>query len=92
MNANVIEFYKKVRADKGLIEALSEGKTDEAFSKIAIEKAAELGIHLETADTIDALKHLDKLVHTAANDDALTDFELELIAAGITVTCYSGEV
>ena len=33
MNANVIEFYKKVRADKGLIEALSEGKPTKPFPK-----------------------------------------------------------
>lgn len=92
MNANVIEFYKKVRADQGLIEALSEGKTEETFSEIAVKKAAELDIQLETADVIDAIGHFENLVRRAANDDELTDLELELIAAGIPQTCISGGV
>ena len=52
MNANVIEFYKKVRTDQGLIEALSEGKTAEEISAIAVKKAAELGITLQQDDVV----------------------------------------
>ncbi len=92
MNANVIEFYKKVRADQSLIQALAEGKNDDMFAEIAVEKAAELGIHLETEDAIDALDHLETLVRQAANDDSLQDFELELVSAGIPVTCVSKSV
>lgn len=86
MNANVIEFYKKVRADQGLIKALSEGKTTEEFSEIAVEKAAEMGIELEMSDVIAATGQFKNVI-AAANDDELTDLELELIAAGIPVTC-----
>lgn len=86
MNANVIEFYKKVRADQGLIEALSEGKTTEEFSEIAVKKAAEMGITLEMSDVIAATGQF-KHVISVANDDELTDFELELVAAGVPQTC-----
>lgn len=91
MNANVIEFYKKVRADQDLIKALSEGQTVEEFSDIAVKKAAEIDIQLERADVVGALDDLKGLITEAANDDELTDLELELVAAGIPMTCYSGE-
>lgn len=89
MNANIIEFYKKVRTDQGLIEALSEGKSTEEISAIAIEKAAEMGIELEPAEVGEAIGSFDKLATAAANDDELTDFELELIAAGYGVSINS---
>jgi len=92
MNTNVIEFYKKVRADQGLIDALSEGKTAEEFSEIAVKKAAEIGIQLETADVAAALGQFEEVIATAANDDGLTEVELELVAAGIPPTCISGDV
>tara|TARA_R110001592_G_scaffold361214_1_gene671318 strand:- start:15898 stop:16200 length:303 start_codon:yes stop_codon:yes gene_type:complete len=82
MNANVVEFYKKVRTDQGLIEALSEGKTTEEFTKIAVTKAAEMGIALQADDIVAACGQFDELCKLAANDDELTDFELEMIAAG----------
>ncbi|HBT41522.1 MAG TPA: hypothetical protein DIW51_08550 [Rhodospirillaceae bacterium] len=91
MNANVIEFYKKVRTDQGLIEALSEGKTAEQVSEIAVKKAAEMGITLETADVIAALGQFQELAAGAANDDELTEFELELVAAGNAVWCDSDD-
>ncbi len=89
MNANVIEFYKKVRTNQGLIEALSEGQTAEQVSEIAVKKAAEMGITLETADVIAALDQFQELAADAANDDELTEFELELVAAGNAVSCNS---
>ncbi len=89
MNANVIEFYKKVRTDQGLIEALSEGQTAAQVSEIAVKKAAEMGITLETTDVIAALGQFQELVADAANDDELTEFELELVAAGSAVSCNS---
>ena len=92
MNTNVIEFYQRVRADQGLIEALSEGKTAEEFSEIAVKKAAEIGIQLETADVAAALDQFKKVIATAANDDELTEIELELVAAGVPPTCYDGSV
>ena len=92
MNANVIEFYKKVRADQGLIEALSEGQTVEEISEIAVKKASEMGIQLNTADVVAALGRFKELITEAANDDELTELELELVAAGIPQTIVSGEV
>lgn len=92
MNANVIEFYKKVRADQGLIEALSEGKTVEEISEIAVKKAAEIDIQLNTADVVAALGQFKELVTEAANDDELTELELELVAAGIPMSCVGGKV
>ena len=92
MNANIIEFYKKVRTDQGLIEALSEGQTAEQVSEIAVKKAAEMGITLETADVIAALDQFQELAADAANDDELTEFELELIAAGASPSCIGGKV
>lgn len=82
MNANVIEFYKKVRDDKGLQEALSEGKTAGDVAEIAVAKAGEMGIQLEKGDVVAALGQFKDLVKTVANDDELTDYELELAAAG----------
>lgn len=92
MNTNVIEFYKKVRADQGLIDALSEGKTAEEFSEIAVKKAAEIGIQLETADVAAALGQFKAVIEKAANDDELTELELELVAAGVPPTCIKGNV
>jgi len=92
MNANVIEFYKKVRADQGLIEALSEGQTVEEISEIAVKKASEMGIQLNTADVVAALGRFKELITEAANDDELTELDLELVAAGIPQTIVSGEV
>ncbi|MAN81468.1 MAG: hypothetical protein CMM77_05190 [Rhodospirillaceae bacterium] len=95
MNANVVEFYKKVRTDQGLIEALSEGKTAEEMSAIAVKKAAELGITLQQDDVVAACNNFTELCKLAANDDELTEFELEIISAGVSadggpsgVTCY----
>lgn len=92
MNANVIEFYQKVRTDQGLIEALSEGKTAEEISEIAVKKAAEMDLRLEKADVIAACDRFKELVAAAANDDELTEFELELIAAGGSTSCVGGSV
>ncbi|MEQ9557337.1 MAG: hypothetical protein RIG67_16320 [Rhodospirillales bacterium] len=82
MNTNVVEFYKKVRTDQGLIEALSEGKTAEEMSAIAVKKAAELGITLQQDDVVAACGNFEELCKLAANDDELTEFELEIISAG----------
>ncbi|MEQ9557336.1 MAG: hypothetical protein RIG67_16315 [Rhodospirillales bacterium] len=82
MNANVVEFYKKVRTDQGLIEALSEGKTAEELSTIAVNKAAEMGITLQMDDVVAACGNFEELCKLAANDDELTEFELEVIAGG----------
>lgn len=82
MNANVIEFYKKVRTDQSLIEALSEGKTKEEFIKAAVDKAAEMGITLQAEDVVAACGKFEELCKLAANDDELTEFELEVIAGG----------
>ena len=99
MNANVIEFYKKVRTDKGLIEALSEGKTAEEFYTIAVDKAAEVGITLQEDDVKEACEKFGELRVLAANDDELTEFELEMVSAGATIynppsgmTCVDGAV
>lgn len=87
MNANVVEFYRKARVDQGLIEALSEGKTAEEFVNIAVTKAAEMGLHFEKNDVIDAFDQFETFVAAAANDDELTEFELQYIAAGTVPTC-----
>ena len=85
MNANVVEFYKKVRTDQGLIEALSEGKTAEEFYMIAVDKAAEIGITLQQDDIKEACGKYGELCQLAANDDELTEFELEMVSAGATM-------
>lgn len=82
MNANVIEFYRKARTDQGLMEALSEGKTLEGISEIAVKRAAEMGIQLQTGDVLATLGQMAEFIPAAVNDDELTDFELELVAAG----------
>ncbi|MAN81467.1 MAG: hypothetical protein CMM77_05195 [Rhodospirillaceae bacterium] len=82
MNTNVVEFYKKVRTDQNLIEALSEGKTTEEFIKAAVNKAAEMGITLQQDDVVTACRNFEDLCKLAANDDELTEFELEMISAG----------
>ncbi|MCF3630555.1 hypothetical protein RJ527_04815 [Thalassospiraceae bacterium LMO-SO8] len=82
MNTNVVEFYKKVRTDQNLIEALSEGKTTEEFIKTAVDKAAEMGITLQQDDIVAACGNFAELCKLAANDDELTEFELEMISAG----------
>lgn len=92
MNANVIEFYKKVRTDKGLQEALSEGNTVEEISEIAVAKAGEAGIQLEKSDVLVAMGQMKEIVSAVANDDELTEFELEMVAAGDATKCVGGGV
>lgn len=92
MNTNVIEFYKKVRADKGLQEALSEGKTVDEIADIAVKKAATMDIALAKADVLAACGDIPGLIGQAVNDDELTEIELELIAAGGSTYCVGGKV
>ena len=92
MNANVIEFYRKVRTDQGLIEALSEGKSVEEISEIAVTKAAEMNMPLRTDDVLAVSGNLNDVIAAAVNDDELTEFELELVAAGVPMTSIGGEV
>tara|TARA_R110001592_G_scaffold361214_1_gene671319 strand:- start:16468 stop:16773 length:306 start_codon:yes stop_codon:yes gene_type:complete len=101
MNANVIEFYKKVRMDQGLIGALSEGKTMEEFYTIAIDKAAEIGLTFQEDDVKEACEKWGELRMLATDDGELTEFELEIISAGgdggsynppSGMTCYGGGV
>ena len=91
MNANVIEFYQKVRVDPNLIDALSRGKTIEEFSEIAVGKAGEIGIQLEKSEVVNAAGQIRELVMAAANDDELTELELELVAAGIPMTMIKND-
>ena len=57
----------------------------------AVRKAAEMGIQLNKTDLIGDIGMFEEIATLAANDDELTDFELELIAAGVPPECVETE-
>tara|TARA_R100000750_G_C2267709_1_gene66234 strand:- start:37 stop:321 length:285 start_codon:yes stop_codon:yes gene_type:complete len=81
------DFYRIARNDDKILDRLS-GIQDEAVFIGTIEDIArERGITLTSEEIRQAIFNLTEIVQSVANDDELTDFELEMIAAGVPVNC-----
>ncbi len=90
MSDAVMEFYKVARRDKEIVDLLS-GISDEAmFIKTAMELGREKGFVFTAEEAGSAISEFEVLIEHASNDDELTDFELEMVAAGAPTNGHSG--
>jgi len=90
MSDAVMEFYKVARRDKEIVDLLS-GISDEAmFIKTVMELGREKGFVFTAEEAGSAISEFDSFIEAASNDDELTDFELEMVAAGLPINCSSG--
>jgi len=91
MNDSVLEFYKIARTDEALVATLGKIEDADAFAAEAVKMAADRGYSLTMEDAKSCMANFDELIDAVSNDDdVLTDFELELVAAGAPVNCNSG--
>ena len=87
MTTSAEDFYRIARTDDEILDRLS-GIQDEAVFIGTIEDIArERGFSLTSEEIRLAIFNLTEIVQSVANDDELTDFELEMIAAGIPINC-----
>ena len=87
MTTSAEDFYRIARTDDEILDRLS-GIQDEAVFIGAIEDIArERGFTLTSEEIRLAIFNLTEIMQSVANDDELTDFELEMIAAGIPINC-----
>ncbi|WP_417782029.1 hypothetical protein [Terasakiella pusilla] len=77
--ANVLEFRKLVISDENLQNEVSKAVGNGKWDPEALIKLGEAnGLSFTSDDLVDTL---------FAEDDELSDFELELVAAGVPVVC-----
>ncbi|MFO7482215.1 hypothetical protein [Oceanibaculum nanhaiense] len=84
MNQDIVGFYQRLRVNDRLLAILSKGDTVEGIMEIAVEEAGKLGFHFTKEEALAIGMDIDTLRANVMIDDELNDFELELIAAGVT--------
>ncbi|HBC07537.1 MAG TPA: hypothetical protein DC046_08140 [Rhodospirillaceae bacterium] len=87
MNQNIIEYYRQLRVSEDLMAAFSLSKTPEDVADTAVEQGDKLGFSFTKEEALAAGMNFKALCNEAANDDELTEFELEMISAGTSVQC-----
>ena len=92
MNTTVIDFYKFARTNPEIVTQLSAERDPEAFLARAVEAGREAGFDFSLEEARLELTDLPQLINDIANDDELTDFELELVSAGSLINCGSGKL
>lgn len=70
-------FYVAIQDDASAIEQLKSADSKEALSQMAVELGAEKGFSFTTEEVLSAISALEK-----ANEEELSDSELELVAGG----------
>ncbi len=86
MNPNIIALYQIIRED-AQIQAELSGLDTEPYADVIMGYAAKHNLSFSRNEAISAIIECDQLVLSAVNDDELTDFELELVAAGVPLQC-----
>lgn len=79
------EVYEKLRTDTAALERITDAPDLDAIKSGVIDYAKGLGHRLSTEEVDAALADLPALIQATAGD-ALTDAELELVAAGSVVS------
>ena len=82
MNSTVVDFYKFARTNPEIIAKLSEKCDQEVFLARTVEAGQAAGFSFSLEEARHGLADISQLVEDIANDDELTDFELELVSAG----------
>ncbi|WP_162305875.1 Nif11-like leader peptide family natural product precursor [Oleisolibacter albus] len=79
--AALIEFYRLVREDEAVMGRLAACRTPEELVAAVVEESARRGLSVDAPSVELALSDLKSFIDLA-NDDALTDLELEIVSAG----------
>ncbi|MEQ8503913.1 MAG: Nif11-like leader peptide family natural product precursor [Rhodospirillales bacterium] len=87
MNQDIISYYRKLREDEGLRAAYANCESVEQVMQTAVEQGTTLGFSFSKEEAMEIGYDIQVLHDLAANDDELSDFELELISAGSPVSC-----
>lgn len=85
MNQNIIDFYQVLRSDAKLVETLMKHEGTDELLEAATSEAKKLGFHFTKEEALTAGMNIDALRAESANDEELSDFELELISAGTQI-------
>ena len=81
----LVAFYSTLRKSPDMWAALAKLENREDLIAGVQAQAAAQGIDLSKDDIAAGLSEIGTLVDQAAGDDALTDDELELVAAGANI-------
>ena len=82
MNPNITALYKIIRNDDQIMAKLS-GLDAEPFADAIMDYSTKHSLPLTRSEALSAISAYDQVVQSAVNDDdELTDFELEMAAAG----------
>ncbi|MRG73950.1 hypothetical protein GH722_19505 [Alphaproteobacteria bacterium HT1-32] len=92
MSDAVMEFYKVARRDDEMVSLLAGIEDEALFIKTAMELGREKGFVFTAEEAGAAISQFDGFIEDVSNDDELTDFELEMVAAGLPINCSSGAV
>lgn len=87
MNQDIIDFYQILRKDDAIIAELSALETADEILDTAVIRGGMLGFHFTKEEASAASRGMDAFRANLANDDELSDFELDLIAAGSPLPC-----
>ncbi len=90
MNRNIIEYCQKVQEDDALQAAYAGCENTEQMCEIAVEEGRKLGFFFTKEDALATGFSFERLQDAASNDSELSDFELELVAAGLPVNVSGG--
>ncbi len=90
MNDAVMEFYKVARRDNEMVSLLAGIEDETLFISTVVKLGREKGFVFTAEEAGAAISQFEGFIEHAANDDELTDFELEMVAAGIPINCDSG--
>ncbi len=92
MTTSAQDFYKIARNDDEILERLSGIQDEVLFIKAVEDIARERGFSLTSEEIRQAIFNLTEIMQSVANDDELTDFELEMAAAGVPINCQSQDI
>ncbi len=79
---NVTDFCSKIQNAPEMLTRLSGQHSTDALVAEIKSMGAEMGIKFEEGEIEDNLSSIDEVIKSVAQDDQLTDDELELIAGG----------
>ena len=91
MSGAALGFYKFVRRDDQMVNMFKNISDEALFITTAVELGHKHGYIFSTDEAATALAQFDSFIEAASNDE-LTDFELEMVAAGLPINCSSGVV
>lgn len=92
MNQNIVGYYQKIRANAVLHDTFSTCESMEQVAETAIKEGRKLGFHVSKDEALAVGMDTDTFRADATNGGGLNDFELDLIAASLSISCSRGAV